>query len=262
MFPRWRALHKQVARARDSRPRGTGPGGFDVAGSGASALILDSESAEDSSASDDQPFHSGHVGARLQSLIAGAAENPDHFVDHDPIGRHLQLEAAEDRGHVHYRRVALNLRASQIDFAAAEDGDVVAAAEIVSGNLALESAENGDGVGPGAGPGPHLHIRDQPDARTIQKHHQAGADQDQRPQFPDPPGYPAQVRGQENSSDREHDGSPGLLVGVRGIDQLEQAHRDQNYRPEAPYFVSMDDAQVIQQKDHTNPGYDESRNES
>src|SRR4051812_46718858 len=115
MFPRWRAPHKPVARARDSRPRGTAPIACVVAGWDASALILDPESAEDGGAPDDQPFHSGHIGRRLESLVACAAENSNHFIDYHPVRRNLQLEAAEDRGHIDHRRLVLNLRAPHVD---------------------------------------------------------------------------------------------------------------------------------------------------
>jgi len=41
---------------------------------------------------------------------------------------------------------------------------------------------------------------------------------------------------------------------MRRIHQLEHADGDQNHRPEEPQFMGSDDAQIIQQKDHTHPG--------
>ena len=68
--------------------------------------------------------------------------------------------------------------------------------------------------------------------------------------------------GKKQAAHADQDSAGELAVRVRRIHHLGQSRRNQDHRPIAPHIVEVDNAQIVQQKEHSGPGHDETWNES
>ena len=91
------------------------------------------------------------AGIRLLGGIDERAEDARALHDHAPIRRDPDFRAAEDGVDFEDGRIALDLRAAQVDFEAAEDSVIFGGLEIVDSDFALSATEDGGLMaGPGA----------------------------------------------------------------------------------------------------------------
>src|SRR3954470_21940945 len=113
------------------------------------ASVLDLDAPEDRAALADQALRireNARIG--LEGIVHERAEDTGPLHHHRPRLRNLRLDPAEHRVQVEHRLVARDVRLSQIELEAAEDGVVLRAGEVLVDDGALSAAEHRRLLGP------------------------------------------------------------------------------------------------------------------
>src|ERR1019366_4240095 len=175
------------------------------------------------------------------------AEDTVAIDDDAPGVWNADFDAAEHGGDLECGGIARHNSPAEIDLVAAEYGIDMAAGEILHVDLALASAEHR------RFPQASVDVQARADAvprGAFDQHHEAGADEDQRPKV-------VQADVQIPHGLAEKDGAhanvygPGDVTGGGvGIHQLDEPEGDQNHRPVAGPFPDIEDVQVVEPEQH------------